>query len=178
MSLQDDLVRLQGHVKSLIAMRKRQAKLSEQSHSDPSPARARKIHADQAWLGMEIDKTAREAHAAAVDCGIADSRPDAEYEPVEYYPSAFHRYRHTPSAPKQVLVARQAEEAYCAGKEAAGNGTPYGENPYPKDSDLRLAWSKGHNAERASRAIDRTGRAGRGGHIQGRNEGDGPQRIR
>lgn len=62
-----DLTRLQGHVRNLIAMRKRQVKASEKAWSDMSPKQAQKASADASRLGMEIDKAEREAHAAAVD---------------------------------------------------------------------------------------------------------------
>lgn len=100
MSRIDNLTRLQGHIRNLIAMRKRQAKLSEKSYTDLSPKQAQKLATDQTWLGMEIDKAEREAHAAAVDCGLADARPASHYEPVDYRPSAFHHYRHTPTKPE------------------------------------------------------------------------------
>lgn len=96
----DQLSRLQGHIRSLITMRKRQAKLSEKSFADMTPKQAQKLSTDQTWLGMEIDKAEREAHAAAVDCGIADARSPSHYEPVDYRPSAFHHYRHTPTKPE------------------------------------------------------------------------------
>lgn len=107
----NDLVRLHGHIKSLIAMRKRQAKIREQSHSDPSPARARKIHADQAWLGMEIDKAAREAHAAAVDCGIADSRPPASKSGSRYSRPSHPDPGGTYGSPRAHVQRREQPEA-------------------------------------------------------------------
>lgn len=96
----DDLTRLQGHIRTLIALRKRQAKAAEKSYMDMTPKQAQKASYDAAWLGMEIDKVEREAHAAAVDCGIADPRDASSYGPVDYRPSAFHHYRHQPSKPR------------------------------------------------------------------------------
>lgn len=96
----DDLQRLKGHIQNLIAMRKRQQRLSEKSFLDMTPRQAQKVSADQAWLGMDIDKAEREAHAAAVDLGIADARGEGSYAAVDYRPSGFHHYRHTPSRPR------------------------------------------------------------------------------
>ena len=100
MSSVESLTRLQGHIKSLIAMRKRQSALSQKTFSDMTPKAAQKLSADQTWLGMDIDKMEREAHAAAVDCGLADARHPDYYGPVDYRPSAFHHYRHTPTRPE------------------------------------------------------------------------------
>ncbi|MEN9060030.1 hypothetical protein [Ponticoccus litoralis] len=96
----DDLERLKKQIQSLTRMRKQQMKLSEKSLQDLTPKQAQKASADQSWLGMEIDKAAREAHAAAVDLGIADPRSAESYGPVDYRPSAFHHYRHQPTKPR------------------------------------------------------------------------------
>lgn len=95
-----DLTRLQEHVRNLIAMRKRQAKANEKAWSDMSPKQAQKASADASWLGMEIDKAEREAHAAAVDCGLADPRQPESYGTVDYRPSRFHHYQYTPRKPR------------------------------------------------------------------------------
>ena len=95
-----DLTRLYGHVKNIIAMRKRLAALSDKNLYDMTPKQAQKNGADRTWLCMDIDKAEREAHAAAVDCGLADPRSPESYGPVDYRPSAFHHYRHTPTVPK------------------------------------------------------------------------------
>ena len=96
----DDLTRLQAYVKSLIAMRKRQEALSGKDYDGMTPRAIQKNGTDLSWLGMDIDKAEREAHAAAVDCGIADPRSAASYGPVDYRPSAFHHYQHTPTKPR------------------------------------------------------------------------------
>lgn len=100
MTTLDDIARLQGHLKSLSAMLKRRAALSGKDYSQMTNRAVQKNSADLTWLGMDIDKCLREAHAAAVDCGIADPRSRDSYGPVDYRPSAFHHYRHTPTAPK------------------------------------------------------------------------------
>ncbi len=101
-----DLARLQERVKSLIAMHKRRAALSGKDYSDMTPKQVQKNGADLTWLSMDIDKAAREAHAAAVDCGIADARDPASYGPVDYRPSAFHHYRYQPPMPRVVLARK------------------------------------------------------------------------
>ena len=95
-----DLTRLKKHVQNLIEMRKRQIKASAKEFSDMTPKQAQKASADASWLGMEIDKAEREAHAAAVDLRIADPRPASSYDYVDYRPSHFHHYRHRPSKPR------------------------------------------------------------------------------
>ena len=100
MSALADLDRMQGHIKSLIAMRKRLSALSDKDLSNMTPKAAQKNGTDRTWLCMDIDKAEREAHAAAVDCGLADPRSPASYGPVDYRPSAFHHYRHTPTVPR------------------------------------------------------------------------------
>ena len=110
----EDLARLHRHIKSIIAMRKRQASLSGKDYSDMTQRQAQKNGADLAWLGMDIDKAERDAHAAAVDCGLADPRSVDSYGPVDYRPSAFHHYRHQPAVPRCIadamLEARQAKK--------------------------------------------------------------------
>lgn len=95
-----DLIRLQGHVKRIVEMRKQLAVLSDKDFSGMTPKAVQKNGTDRTWLCMDIDKAEREAHAAAVDCGIADPRSAESYGPVDYRPSAFHHYRHTPTLPK------------------------------------------------------------------------------
>ena len=96
----EDLQRLAGIVKSLIAARKRQASLNGKEYSGMTQRQAQKNSTDLTWLGMDIDKLEREAHAAAVDCGIADARAPSSYGPIDYKPSAFHHYTHTPTKPR------------------------------------------------------------------------------
>ena len=96
-----DIARLQSNLKSIAAMLKRRDSLSGKDYSDMTPKAAQKNGADLSWLGMDIDKAMREAHAAAVDIGIADMR--AGYGPVDYHPSGFHHYRHTPTLPRGAI---------------------------------------------------------------------------
>lgn len=96
----EDLARLAGLVKTIIAAKKRTAAISGKNYSEMSPGQAQKNAADLSWLGMEIDKAMLEAHAAAVDCGIADARAEDRYGPVDYRPSPFHHYRHQPTKPR------------------------------------------------------------------------------
>jgi hypothetical protein len=97
-----DLCRLQKQIRDLIEMRKRQIKGSAKDYSSMTPKQAQKASADASWLGMEIDKAEREAHACAVDLGLADPRPASSYDYVDYRPSSFHHYRHRPTKPRCV----------------------------------------------------------------------------
>lgn len=100
MSKIDDLTRLQAQVKNLIAMIKRQEALSGKDYSTMTPRKVSQNGADLSWLGMDIDKAMREAHAAAVDCDIADPRAADRYGQVDYRPSSFHHYKHQPTKPR------------------------------------------------------------------------------
>lgn len=100
-----DLARLQGHLKTIVATRKRLDAMNDRDLMSMTPKQAQKLWADRSWLCMALDKAEREAHAAAVDCGIADPRPVDQYGPVEYRPSAFHHYRHQPTVPRSRQVA-------------------------------------------------------------------------
>lgn len=98
----EDLKRLQTQIRNLIADKRRQAALSGKDYGQMTPRAIQKNSTDLSWLGMDIDKALHEAHAAAVDCGIADARSVASYGPIQYQPSAFHKYRHTPTLPRVV----------------------------------------------------------------------------
>lgn len=49
------------------------------------------------------------------------------------------------------------ERADMRGRTAAANGKPYSANPYNRisEKDLHLAWSEGHNAQRAMASAHR-----------------------
>ena len=96
----DDLLRLQSHVKSLIANLKRQDAMSGKDYSQMTQKQVQKNGADLSWVGMDIEKSMMEAHAAAVDCGIAAPHNADQYGPVDFHPSAFHHYRYQPTKPR------------------------------------------------------------------------------
>lgn len=96
----EDLLRLQSHVKTLIANLKRQDAMSGKDYSQMTQKQVQKNGADLSWVGMDIEKGMREAHAAAVDCGIAQPKAADQYGPVDFRPSAFHHYRHQPTKPR------------------------------------------------------------------------------
>ena len=98
MSKIEDLNRLIAHSKNLVAAIKRRDAMSGKDYSQMTSRQVQKNCADLSWVGMEIDKLTHEAHAAAVDCGIAEPRGD--YLPVDYRPSAFHHYRYQPTKPR------------------------------------------------------------------------------
>lgn len=85
----------------LFASQKRFAQLSEKrsamSIDTHTPNQIGKANADLDWHAMDHDKLMHEAHAIAVDCGLAAPRDN--YEPVEYRPTGFHHYRHQPRRP-------------------------------------------------------------------------------
>lgn len=109
----DDLVRLQEQVRTLISLHKRRAKISGKSMMDLTPKQAGKVSADLSWIGMDIEKSLRAAHAAAVDCGVADPRGADSYMPVDFRPSSFHHYRYQPPKPR-VIVEREASGSFSA----------------------------------------------------------------
>ena len=95
-----DLVRLQSHVRSLIASIKRQNALSGKDYSQMTQKAAQKNGADLSWCAMDIEKEMSQAHAAAVDCGIASPKPSEQYGPISFRPSAFHHYTYQPPKPR------------------------------------------------------------------------------
>lgn len=96
----EDAKRLQGAVKRLIDALKRQEALSGKDYSQMTQKQVQKNGADLSWVGMEIDKAKHEAHAAAVDCGLADPYAADQYGAVDYRPSSFHHYRYQPPLPR------------------------------------------------------------------------------
>lgn len=105
----EKLEELQAAVKRLVASKKQFNKLSEKraamSYSTHTDKAMGKANADLDWHAMDHDKLMHEAHAIAVDCGIAE--PRADYSPIDYKPSGFHHYRHQPRLP----LCRQEKEA-------------------------------------------------------------------
>jgi hypothetical protein len=97
-----DLTRLAAHIKSIIAGRKKMQAMSDKDYSGMTQKAIQRLGAEKSWLGMAIDKAEREAHAAAVDCGLADPREAAHYGEIDYRPSPFHHYRHKPTLPRCV----------------------------------------------------------------------------
>jgi len=93
-----DLTRLQTHIKNLIAYHKRRDAMSGKDYSTMTKRQVQKNGADLSWVAMDIDKAEHEAHAAAVDLGIA--APRASYHTVEYWPSSLHHYKYTPTLPR------------------------------------------------------------------------------
>lgn len=100
MSDLDDLIRLQSHVKRLIAFKKRRDAMSGKDYSTMSQRQVQKNGAELSWIAMDIDKATHEAHAAAVDCGLADPRSAEAYGTVDYWPSSLHHYKHKPTLPR------------------------------------------------------------------------------
>jgi len=96
----EDLARLQTQVKSLIASIKKRDAIAGKDYSQMTARQVQKNGADLSWLGMAIAKATLEAHAAAVDCGIADPRDKERYGPIDFRPSAFHHYTHQPTKPR------------------------------------------------------------------------------
>jgi hypothetical protein len=86
---------------SLVSSKKRFLALSEKrsnmSYQDNSRKSIENAEASLNWHAMEYDKLLREVHAVCVDAGLA--APKADYEKIEYNPSAFHKYSHQPRVP-------------------------------------------------------------------------------
>ena len=59
--------------------------------------RLNKLNEDSTWHAMEHEKLTHEAHAIAVDCGLAAPRDD--YDDVIFQPSAFHKYAYKVRVP-------------------------------------------------------------------------------
>lgn len=91
LSIARELVKEQKRQDKLIAKR---AEMSPDTHTQKSIGNA---GAAISFGAMALDKLRHEAHAAAVDCGIAEPRDS--YAPVTYYPSPLHVYQYQPPLP-------------------------------------------------------------------------------
>jgi len=88
-----DAEKLLAVVKRLTTACRQFARWSEKQHEpNLTQRRAEKIQTELNWRAMEIDQISREAHAVAVDCGIADTRSAASYQEISYHPSGWHHY--------------------------------------------------------------------------------------
>lgn len=64
----------------------RQARLSEKPYSQ-------KVSADQAWLGMAIEKERHQLHLAVVRADLGAPYPESYYGERVFRPTGFHEYR-------------------------------------------------------------------------------------
>ena len=97
------LERLSNHLKAMARDAKKIVRL-QQKESDltfeNSTQKARdRVRNDLNWAFMEFDKDTHEAHALAVEFGIASIRKPEAYEQIEYNPSGWHKYNYTPRKP-------------------------------------------------------------------------------
>jgi hypothetical protein len=95
-----DLERLAREVKILIAARKKQDANSGKDTLQMTEKARGNHSASLTWLAMDMEKAVHEAHAAAVDCGIADPRAADRYGKIDFYPSSLHHYTHQPTKPR------------------------------------------------------------------------------
>lgn len=95
-----DLDRLFDAVKTLRSEARKMAKLSEKARSAGLGKPSQKASTALNWQAMAVIKAEATAHAAAVDCGIADRREPEHYATRDLHPSGFHQYRWNPPRPR------------------------------------------------------------------------------
>lgn len=96
----EDVERLFNAVKNLRDERRKMQKLSERAFSAEGPKAIQKANVDLNWQAFHINKIEHEAHAAAVDCGLADLRDAGSYQTYSVKLTGFHEYEVNPPKPR------------------------------------------------------------------------------
>ena len=100
----EDLDELKEISKRLVKEKRTMDRLcSASGRTDLTPKQVEKANADANWQGMELSKLEHEAHAIAVNCGIADRLAPECYESVEFHPSPFHTFTYQPRKPRSLI---------------------------------------------------------------------------
>lgn len=100
----EDIEALFDAVKTLRDERRKMEKLSLKV-AGMEGKRAAKGKADLDWSAFNIARAEHRAHAAAVDAGIAEPLPRAEYEPYSVKLNGFQEYRVQPDRPKALAAS-------------------------------------------------------------------------
>lgn len=80
-----------AELKALKSCIKRRQKIHARECS--TPHQHEKRHVDMTWEGMAKEAAEDEAHALAVELGIADRRSDDSYGEFYFQPSPLHKYK-------------------------------------------------------------------------------------
>lgn len=92
-------------VKELRAERRKMERLSEKARNAPLGKSSQKATTDLNWQAFHVNKIEHRVHAAAVDCGLADLRDAASYEPYSVKLTGFHEYEVVPPKPRALADA-------------------------------------------------------------------------
>lgn len=104
----EDVEALFGAVKRLRAERQKMQKLSDRAFKAEGVKASQKATVDLNWQAFHVNGIEHEVHALAVDCGLADIRPAASYEPYSVKLTGFHEYQVTPRKPRALEARRVA----------------------------------------------------------------------
>lgn len=94
----DAVEALYASVRELRDERRKMEKLSEKARTAPI-GKGQKANVDLNWQAFHVNRLEHAAHAAAVNCGIADVRDDDHYKPYTVKLSGFHEYEVVPQKP-------------------------------------------------------------------------------
>ena len=98
----EDIERLFDAVKNLRDERRKMAKLSDKAlHANGTKA-SQKANVDLNWQAFHVNRLEHAAHAAAVDCGLADMREPNHYQPYSVKLTGFHEYEVVPPKPRDL----------------------------------------------------------------------------
>lgn len=89
-------------VKILRDERRKMQALSEKARN-AAPGKGQKANVDLNWQAFHVNRLQHAAHAAAVDCGIADARTADHYRPYTVKLTGFHEYEVVPPMPRSLL---------------------------------------------------------------------------
>ena len=98
----EDIETLFAAVKNLRDGRRKMAKLSERAFSAEGVKARQKSTVDLNWQAFHVNRLEHVAHAAAVDCGLADLREPSHYEPYSVKLTGFHEYEVVPPKPRDL----------------------------------------------------------------------------
>ncbi|MBZ3691022.1 hypothetical protein [Phyllobacterium calauticae] len=96
----EDVERLFEAVKNLRNERRKMQKLSDKARAADGPKAIQKANVDLNWQAFHVNRLEHAAHAAAVDCDIADMREAARYKSYSVKLSGFHEYEVVPAKPR------------------------------------------------------------------------------
>ncbi|KZK82983.1 hypothetical protein PsAD13_03185 [Pseudovibrio sp. Ad13] len=94
-------------VKLLHRERKKMETLSKKAFEATGQKQIERTSTNLNFQALEVTKLEHRAHAAAVNCGLADLREEEHYESYEASPSAWHQYNVQPDKP-EALKEREA----------------------------------------------------------------------
>jgi len=102
----EDVEALFEAVKLLRTERRKMAKLSERARN-ADHSKAQKTTVDLNWQAFHVNRLEHAAHAAAVNCGLANLREPADYRPYSVKLTGFHEYEVVPPKPRALIDERE-----------------------------------------------------------------------